>query len=335
MAPDSRGGCEGAPTGKHSCRIADGARHEDTMRQSAEAWRECILRPDTLVEVGVVGTATNVQTTPVSSPIGVAPSGFHGLSHPEAQAASAGAAAEIEMLFVLSSRSTLQIEQVTPHCGNLWHQAYVIRDRDLTAAMVERATAAGARALVLTVNAPVLGLRRRSRDAALVDRAVLEVKAGKVNNLCVLEQSPCVTLADILWPQSVCGLPVFVKGVLRGDTASRCVDAGASAESVSNHGGRPLDGAVSMASALVEVMDGVEVYEDGGVGSGTDVLRAVAIGARAVFLRRPPLWGLAVNGRAGVAAVLTRYQTELEMAMRLTGRANLPGLGRDLIAGMS
>lgn len=318
--------------------VAGGAGHEDTLRASAAAWRRLLLRPDALTDVSVVDTATTVLGAPVASPVAVAPSGFQGLSHPDAEIATARAAAARDTLFVLSSRSSLRIEEVSAQCRTWWYQSYVLRDRALTAAMVERAASAGAAAIALTVDAPALGRRRRNRDPSLVDRASLEVNTGPVENPASLEPSPAVTAADIEWLRHVSGLPVVVKGVLRGDTATRCVDAGAGALWVSNHGGRQLDGAVATATALVEVVDAVadrvEVYVDGGVSSGTDVLRALALGARAVFLGRPPVWGLVVDGEAGVAEVLARFQDELVMAMRLSGRTRVADLARDLIAGL-
>jgi len=150
-----------------------------------------------------------------------------------------------------------------------------------------------------------------------------------------LEQIPNLTTADTPWLARTSGLPVIARGVLRADAARRCVDSGATAIWVSNHGGRQLDGAITSAEALgevvVEVGNEVEVYVDGGVSSGTDVLRAMALGARGVFLGRPTVWELAVGGRRGVSSVIGRSRTELELCMRLVGRDAVDALGPDLL----
>ena len=315
--------------------IAGGAGHEDTLAGNAAAWRALLLRPDALQDVANVDTATTLLGTAVNTPIAVAPSGFHSLSHPDAEIATASGTADLGALFTLSSRSSLRIEAIAPHCGPWWYQTYVLRDRALTATMLQRAAGAGARAVVLTVDAPTLGRRRRNRDSSLVSKALLEVNTGPVKDAALLEQAADVVVADIAWLAEVSGLPVVVKGVVRPDTAVRCVDAGAAAVWVSNHGGRQLDGTVSTAAALTEVVGAVagsaDVYVDGGICSGTDALRALALGARAVFVGRAPLWGLAVAGQQGVREVLTTLQIELVAAMKLVGRASVVDLDIDLI----
>nr|MCW2727355.1 L-lactate dehydrogenase [Aeromicrobium sp.] len=314
-----------------------GSGTEWTLRENVRAWGDVVLRPDHLVDVTTVSTSTTLLGTRVATPVGVAPTGFHGVAHPDGEVATAQAAATAGDLLVLSARTSLRLEDIAEHCGPWWYQSYIFQDRTVTDAMVRRAADCGARAVVLTVDAPVLGRRRRNRDQGLVDRSVMEINSGPVSDPKALEQTADLTLADIGWMHELTGLPVVVKGVLRGDTAQRCVEAGASAIWVSNHGGRQLDGAVPAAAVLPEVvasLDGsAEVYADGGVSNGTDVLRALALGADGVFLGRPPLWGLATGGREGVEEVLDSFRVELETAMRLCGRTTIESLGRDLVWG--
>ena len=314
---------------------AGGSGFEDALRRNPAAWSRITLRPDALVDVSNVNLSTTFLGERLESPVAIAPSGYHGLSHPEGECATADGAVKAGSLLVLSSRASVRLEEIAPHCGNWWFQSYVLKDRSLTEGLVARARALGAKAIVLTVDAPVLAPRRQSRDPSLVPRSVLEVNTGPVEDPEALEPAPDLTVRDIAWLREVSGLPVVVKGVLRGDTARRCVDAGAAAVWVSNHGGRQLDAAVATADALGEVVDAVadqvEVYVDGGIRTGVDVLRALALGARGAFVGRPVVWGLAVGGAAGVADVMNRYVEELTLAMRLTGRAGLADVGRDLL----
>jgi 4-hydroxymandelate oxidase len=316
---------------------AGGSGFEDAVKRNGSAWSRCALRPDALVDVSQVDLGTTLLGERFDTPIAIAPSGYHGLAHPEAERATAAGATKAGSLMVLSSRASLRLEEIALPAGRWWFQSYVLKDRALTEQMVVRARDLGARAVVLTVDAPVLAPRRQSRNSALVPQAVLEVNTGPVADPQSLEPAPDLTERDITWLHEVSGLPVVVKGVLRGDTAQHCVDAGAAAVWVSNHGGRQLDAAVATADALGEVVDavgaGTEVYVDGGISTGVDALRGLALGARGVFVGRPVVWGLTVNGAAGVADVLARYVEELVLAMRLCGRDRVSGLARDLLAG--
>lgn len=315
--------------------VAGGAGEEQTLRANPLAWKAIHIRPDAMVDVSQVDLEVQLLGSRVAHPVGIAPSGFHGLLDAGAESATASAAHRGGALFVLSSRSTMRIEDIELAGGPWWYQTYLLRSRDVTRRMLERAAAAGARAIVLTVDTPVLSRRRRDRDDSLISAEALQVNTGAVDDLRALEPSPAVRPSDIDWVHEVTGLPVVVKGVLRADTARRALDHGAAGLWVSNHGGRQLDGSVSTADALLDILSAVpeatEVYVDGGIRSGTDALRALAAGARAVFLGRPPLWGLGAAGADGVTEVVDRFVRELTMAMQLVGRPHVGDLTSDLL----
>jgi len=318
--------------------VAGGAVDELTMADNRAAWDRVRLRPRVLRDVRAVTTSTAVLGAAVAHPIGVAPTAFHRMCHDGGEPATAAGAADAGALFVLSTRSTAPMEDVAEAMGDApwWFQVYVLNDRDLTESFVRRAAAAGARALVLTGDTPVLG--RRLRD--IRNRFVLPSHLGTIESLDrpgnLADQAAGVTFEDVAWLARTAELPVVVKGVLRADDARQCVGAGAAAVWVSNHGGRQLDGAIATADALGEVVDAVgsaaEVYVDGGVRRGTDALKALAMGATAVFVGRPVAWGLTVGGRDGVRGVIDGFRAELELAMALAGATTVDEVTPDLIA---
>ena len=326
---------------------AGGAEDERTLTDNVEAWRRLRLRPRVLRDVSAVSTATTVLGSPVDLPVLVAPTALHGLAHDEGERETARGAAAAGALMVVSTLASRALEDVAAAApeGRRWFQLYVRADRGFAAQLVERAEAAGYGAIVLTVDLPVLGHRTRDRHEFPADRGRL----GNFETGTDLEHGAALgTFArDVLDPsvafgdlEALCAstsLPVIVKGVLRADDAASCVDAGAAAVVVSNHGGRQLDTAIAGADALPEVVaavgDRVEVYVDGGVRRGTDVLKALALGARAVLVGRPVLWGLAVEGQEGVAAVLGHLRAELERSMALAGARDVSELTPDLVVG--
>jgi 4-hydroxymandelate oxidase len=326
--------------------LAGGAEDERTLEDNLAAWARLRLRPRILCDVTQVSVATTVLGTPVRWPVLVAPVAFHRVAHPDGEVAMAQGAAAAGSIMVVSTRASTTLEDIAAAAPELalWFQVYVLRDREWTADLVARAAAAGYRALVLTGDTPFVG--RRWRDAA--NGFVLPTGVGMANlpagaGLAVADpddypgalQSPAVTFDDIGWLASISRLPVVVKGVLRGDDALRCIDAGASALIVSNHGGRQLDGAVAGADALPEVVDAVgdrvELYVDGGIRRGTDVLKALALGARAVLVGRPLLWGLATAGAAGAQGVLELLGSELAQVMALAGARGVDDITADLV----
>jgi 4-hydroxymandelate oxidase len=310
---------------------AGGAGRERTLRANERAWRETWLAPRVLRDVSSVTTQADLLGARLATPLAVAPTGYQRLAHPEGEVATATGAARAGALFVLSTRSTRRLEDVAQAVaaegGTWWFQAYVMRDRALTAALVRRAAAAGATAIVLTADTPVVGRKRRhSAELDVPDEDYL-VNYGPLADLGVTDQTADVTLADIGWLAELSGgLPVVVKGVLRPDDALACAAAGAAAILVSNHGGRQLDGAVPSAAALpavAQALGDVPAYVDGGIRCGEDVLAALALGARAVLVGRPALWALACGGADGVADLLTGLTDGLAHAMQLAGARTL------------
>jgi 4-hydroxymandelate oxidase len=316
---------------------AGGAGDETTLAASAAAWRRVSLRPHVLRDVSSVDTRVRLLGRELPAPVCVAPMGYQTLAHPGGELAMARGARRAGALLTMSSRSSRRIEDVAAEAGPWWFQAYVMRDRGLTRELARRAAVAGADALVLTGDTPYLGRRRRDRDPGLIPDDMFGVNLGPGFDRASAEQAADVTYDDIAWLREISGLPVVVKGVLRGDDARDCASAGAAGVWVSNHGGRQLDGAVPTAEALPEVADAVrddavEVYADGGIRTGVDVLRALALGARAVFVGRPALWCLATGGEDAVADGLAELSGALAHAMGLAGVTSVTRIDRGLCA---
>jgi 4-hydroxymandelate oxidase len=332
---------------------AGGSGRERTLRANSEAWQRYWLAPRVLRDVSAVDTSVRLPLPPrpvLRTPVAVAPTGFQGLAHAEGEVATARGAAQAGALMVLSTRSSRKIEEVaaavSAEGGTWWFQVYVMRERDLTRRLVERAVAAGAQALVLTGDTPVVGRKRRDRTDGVVSDAQVLANIGPVPDLNSTGQAADVTFADIGWLAGLGSVPVLVKGVLRADDARACLAAGAAGVIVSNHGGRQLDGAMPAALALPAVTaalgargaGGAErgggtskavVFADGGLRTGTDVLTALALGARAVFVGRPVLWALACGGADGVRDLLTALTEDLAHAMALAGARSvgeIPGV---------
>jgi 4-hydroxymandelate oxidase len=331
---------------------ASGAWDEITLRDNRAAFERYKLRPRMLVDVSQRDLTTTILGQSLPSPILIAPMAFQCLAHPDGEVATAKAAAKLGSVMVLSTLSTRSIEDVASVRNSTpqWFQLYVHRDRGLTRALVERAYAAGFQALCLTIDVPVLGRRERDTHNQFVLPDGMELaNFSRLNDLeigfkpgesglfaYVVEQfNPSLTWADLEWLRSLSPLPLVLKGILRGDDAIRAREYGASAVIVSNHGGRQLDSAIASIDALSEVVAAVgnqiDVLVDGGIRRGTDVLKALALGAKAVLLGRPVLWGLAVGGEAGVEHVLNLLLNELDLAMALSGCAKLQDIDSSLV----
>ena len=330
---------------------ASGALDEHTLRENAAAWARIPIHYRALVDVSRRDPSTDALGTPLTMPILVAPTAFHCLACEAGELATARAASRAGTVMVLSSLSNTRVEDVCRAAtGRVWFQLYVYRDRGATAALVARAEAAGARALVLTVDAPLLGRREKDVRNRFVLPAGLRVENMTAAGLGEVERheldsglaayfaeklDPSLEWKDVAWLRSLTRLPVVVKGLVRQDDALRAIDAGASAVVVSNHGGRQLDGAPATATVLGPIADAakgrLDVYVDGGIRRGGDVLKALALGARGVLIGRPILWGLAVAGEEGALAVLETLRDELDQAMALAGCARIGDITRELL----
>ena len=300
------------------------------MRENVEAFGRWKLRPRVLVDVDRVDTSTTVLGTEVAFPVLVAPVALQKLLHAEGEAATARAAAAAGTIMCLSTSATMRPAAVAAAAPDAprWFQVYVFRDRAITSALVEEARASGYSTLVLTVDTPILGRREGTLRIGFVQAPEeLEVPGDIFHGL---DQS--VSWRDLEWLAGF-GLPVVLKGVVSDVDARLAVEHGAAAVVVSNHGGRQLDGVPATIDALPEVVEGVdgrcEVLLDSGVRRGVDVLRALALGARAVLVGRAIGYGLAVGGEAGVRHVLQLLRDEVELGLQLLGCTSPAEVTRD------
>jgi len=323
--------------------FAGGAGDERTLRRNAEAFEGWELRPRVLVDVSEVSTRTTVLGADVELPVLVAPVAFQLLAHSDGEAGMARAAAAGGAVMCLSSLTSTRPAEVAEAApgGRRWMQVYLFRDRGVTRAMIEEAAEAGYEALLLTVDAPYAG--RRERDMRTGFQVPAEIRAPAIEgavghrSLTTAEVfalvDPSITWADL---EQLCGeyeLPILVKGLITGEDAALAVEHGAAGVVVSNHGGRQLDNAPATIDALPEVVEAVAgripVLLDGGVRRGTDVAVAVGIGAQAVLVGRPFLWGLAIDGEAGARRVLEMLADELRLALALLGCPDPAALSAD------
>ena len=312
---------------------AGGAGDELALRDNVEAWSRLRLRPRVLVDVSEVSTGTSVLGTPVSMPVLVAPTAIQRLAHPDGEEGMARAAAAAGTLMCLSTLATAtpaDVAAAAPQAPR-WFQLYVFRDRGVTRAFVEQAAEHGYGAIVLTVDAPRLG--RRERDFRTGFRVPVEIVvpsmaalggwAGATPLELLGAIDPSLTWRDLDELRGLSPLPLVLKGVQTAEDARLAVEHGVDAIVVSNHGGRQLDAVAPTAELLPEVVEAVagrvEVYVDGGIRRGSDVVKALALGAQAVLVGRPALWGLACDGEAGARRVLELLRDEVELALALCG----------------
>ena len=329
---------------------AGGAGDELTLAANRAAFDRVPLRPRVLVDVSAIDVRTTVLGQAVDLPVLLAPTAFNRLAHPDGEQAAARAAREAGTIMIGSTLSTCTLEEVAEAGdGPQWFQLYVYKDRGMTRELVARAETAGYRALVLTVDTPLLG--RRYRDL----RNGFALPQGlSMRNFEAAMSNPArwgthssfgayvhdlfdatLTWDAVAWLRKQTHLPLLLKGILTADDARIAVEHGVDGVIVSNHGGRQLDGAPPSIEALPEVVDAIHgrtaVLMDGGVRRGTDVLKALALGAQAVCIGRPYLWALAAAGEAGVRDVLRLLKEELALAMALSGRPAIADVDRALV----
>jgi isopentenyl diphosphate isomerase/L-lactate dehydrogenase-like FMN-dependent dehydrogenase len=314
--------------------FAGGANDEWTLRENLAAFTRWVLRPRVLVDVSETSPATTVLGTEISLPVLVAPTAFQRMAHPEGETATARGAAAAGTIMCLSTIATATIEEVAaaaPESAR-WFQLYWSPDRGIVRDFVGRAEENGYRAIVLTVDLPVGGRRERDLRTGFEVPAEVPVPAFVAHAERAENVSPTqigqvvdksVTWRDLEWLRELSPLPLVIKGLLTAEDARLACEAGAEGIVVSNHGGRQLDGVPASLDALPEVVEAVdgraEVLMDGGIRRGTDVVKALALGARAVLAGRAPLWGLAVDGADGVQRVLELLREEVALALALCG----------------
>ncbi|MGH3008012.1 MAG: alpha-hydroxy acid oxidase [Gaiellaceae bacterium] len=302
------------------CYFEGGAGDEATLRANVAAWERWQLRPRMLVDVSELSMATTLLGTEVSSPLGIAPFAMQRLLDPAGEVATARAAAAAGALFTVSTLTTsTHAEIAAAGPGPRWFQLYILKDRQRTLDHIQEAREAGYSAVVLTVDVPYLG--RRERDLRLGFENPppgLDLPYGNL-----FEMTPALTWRDLEWIRSELPLPLVLKGILTREDAELAVKHGADAIWVSNHGGRQLDSAAAGIEALPEVVEAIagraEVYVDGGIRRGVDVLKALALGARAAFAGRAFACALAVDGEAGVAHALSLLSDEIALGLGLLG----------------
>jgi len=327
--------------------VAGGSGDEHSLGWNVSAWADIRLAPRFLVDVSAIDTRCRLLGHDLAAPLILAPAAAHRLYHPEGEVETVRGADAAETLHVQSTLATVAVDEVgAAATGPWWFQVYVQRDREFTRDLIRRAEDAGASALVLTIDLPVLGARDTDRRSSL--GLPPGVEYANLRGLPLVPDplpperrvynphlDPSVTWADLDWLTSLARVPVLVKGVLRPDDARRCLDHDVAAVLVSNHGARNLDTVPATAEALPGVVDAVDgrlpVLVDGGIRRGTDIAKAIMLGATAVLIGRPYVWGLSVYGADGVKLVVDMLRTELELAMGLLGAPTLADLTPDLL----
>ncbi|KAG1366413.1 peroxisomal (S)-2-hydroxy-acid oxidase GLO4 [Cocos nucifera] len=325
--------------------ISGGAEDQFTLKENIEAFQRIMLRPRVLVDVSKIDMSMTLLGYNMSSPIMVAPTGGQMLAHPEGELATAKAAAACNTIMVLSFASSYTIEEVASTCNAVrFFQLYVFKRRDISAKLIQKAESNGFRAIVLTVDTPRLGRREADIKNKMIAPRIknlegllsLDADAKGGSNLEAFASAtldPSLSWKDIGWLKSITNLPILVKGILTAEDAMKAVEAGVSGIVVSNHGARQLDYAPATISVLEEVVQAVSgavpVVLDGGIRRGTDVFKALALGAKAVMIGRPVVYGLVAKGEYGVRRVIEMLQNELELTMALAGSPSIKDITRN------
>ena len=330
--------------------VAGGAWDEQSLREAPEAWARRRLRPRVLVDVAEVDPATTLLGTPVRLPVAIAPMAAQGLAHPDAERAVAAAAASAGIPIIVSTMSTCSLEEIAAAAPGAirWFQLYAQADPRRTRWLVERAEAAGYGAIVVTVDLPVLGYRERDLRSGFelpltlgnfVDEPPSHTPhgaSGSGYDILSADLDRGLTWPGIDAIRSSTSLPVVLKGILTAEDARLAAERGVAGIVVSSHGARQLDRTVATADALEPIVDAVagrtEVWVDGGIRRGLDVVTALALGARGVLVGRPVFWALAAAGRAGVDRALEILRTETVLALALLGAPTPGDLRRDHVA---
>ncbi|XP_046975660.1 2-Hydroxyacid oxidase 1 [Vanessa cardui] len=330
-----------------------GATEEYTLAENRRAYQRLRIRPKCLVGLAACDLSTTIFGEKVSMPLGISPTAMQRMAHPDGETANVRAAQAEGVIYTLSTISTSSIEEVAEAAPNAikWFQLYIYNDREVTRKLVLRAEQAGFKAIALTVDTPIFGIRRadiRNKftlpnhlklanfDGHLSTKIHSTGHGSGLNNYVNNLFDKTLTWGEIKWLKSITKLPIVAKGILRGDDAVRAIEAGCDGILVSNHGARQLDGVPSTIEALPEIVEAVknynvEVFLDGGVTTGTDVYKALALGAKMVFVGRPAIWGLTVGGEAGVKRMLSIFRKELEYTFQIAGTPTIADITKDMV----
>ncbi len=326
--------------------IAGGVADEISLRRTRDVLDAILLRRRVLTDVSRVCLATTVLGTPVSTPLMIAPAGFHDRAHPDGERATAAAADATDVLMVASVNSSVTLEEIAAASkGPRWFQMNIYESRDVTRHFIDRAVAAGYRALCVTLDTPPYPPRRER----LIRHAYRQVPSPNFADFAVGAEdwtardttgtnvliSRSTTADDLAWLVGESPIPVVAKGIMTAEDAQVCSDCGVAAVIVSNHGARTLDTTPAPIEVLPEIAEQigqrVEVYVDGGIRRGTDILKALALGARAVLIGRPLFWGLAAGGADGLVEVITLLRDELRTAMAACGQTDAAAVQRQVV----
>jgi len=317
--------------------VASGAADENTLKWNREALDRIKMQTHVLNDVSKIDTKVSVLGQDLAYPILIAPSAFHKIMHPEGEMATARGAGMASTTYVVSSFTTTPIEEIAKVATQpLWFQLYLVHDKSFVKDLIQKVEAQGIKALCVTVDTPVTGARNRQERIKF--KLPAELNALYMVSISAIPGQPLqlsVTWKDIEWLKSIAKIPILLKGILNPDDAEQAVKAGVSGIIVSNHGARNLDTVPATIEVLPYITQRVNkkipVLVDGGVRRGTDVVKAIALGANAVLIGRPICYGLACGGAEGVAKVLDILQKELRLAMALTGSASIAGIDRSFI----
>ncbi len=312
--------------------VASGAADEFTVRWNRQALDAIKLNTTVLVDVTKLDTTITLFGKQLSHPILIAPTAFHKIMHPEGEIATARGAGAASTTYIISSYTTTPLEEIAKVATQpLWFQVYVRDDRDFTKDFIQKAESLGCEALCVTVDTPVAGMRNREQrvNFQLPNHLILPYSLGPL-----IQKKP-LTWKDIEWIQSFTKIPILLKGILNPDDAEKAVQIGASGIIVSNHSGRNLDTVPATIEVLPRIAEKVNkqipILMDGGIRRGTDVLKAIALGANAVLVGKPICFGLACGGAEGITKVLEILKNELELAMALTGKTTIADIDSSVI----
>ncbi|XP_068946316.1 2-Hydroxyacid oxidase 2 isoform X2 [Petaurus breviceps papuanus] len=330
---------------KHTWEFIEGGADECITRdENISAYKRIHLRPRFLRDMSVVDTRTTIQGSEISFPVCIGPTGFHCLCWPDGEQSTAKAAQAMNICYVTSTFSTCFFEDIVAAApsGLRWLQLYVQRDRQTTKMLIQKAETLGYKALVLTVDTPALGNRLQdNRNKFSLPESMstknlhvhIEENAESLLPVSGIASSTC--WKDIAWLKNITQMPIILKGILTREDAELAVSHNVQGILVSNHGGRQLDTVPATIDALPEVVNAVqgriEVYLDGGIRTGTDVLKALALGAKCIFLGRPIMWGLTYKGEEGVQQVLKLLKKEFHKSMILSGCRSVSEISQDLV----